>query len=50
MNADVNGSANIGRKHDERIFPEGMDTSYLYGTVVAMTYRDILMESQKRKK
>ena len=50
MNADVNGAANIGRKYEERIFPEDMDTSYLYGTVKALTYTDILQESQKRTK
>ena len=42
MNADINGAANTGRKYDSRIFPEGMDYSYLYRTVRAVTYRDIL--------
>ena len=46
MNADINGAANIGRKYDKRIFPEGMDCGYLYGTVKAMTYKDILCASQ----
>lgn len=46
MNADVNGSANIGRKRDERIFPEGMDFSYLHSEVKAMTHRDVMNESR----
>ena len=46
MNADINGAANTGRKYDSRIFPEGMDYSYLYRTVRAVTYRDILGASQ----
>ena len=33
INADINGSLNIGCKYDSRIFPEGKDYSYLYGTV-----------------
>ena len=45
MNADINGAANTGRKYDKRIFPEGMDCGYLYGTVKAMTYKDILRAS-----
>jgi putative transposase len=47
LNADINGSANIGRKYDARIFPEGMDYGYLYGTVRAMRYDDILAESRR---
>ena len=47
LNADINGSANIGRKYDERIFPEDMDCSYLYGTVKAVRYDDILEESHR---
>ena len=50
MNADINGAANTGRKYDKRIFPEGMDCGYLYGTVKAMTYKDILRASQNRNK
>ena len=50
MNADINGAANTGRKYDERIFPEGMDCGYLYGTVKAVTYKDILRESQERNR
>lgn len=49
MNADVNGSCNIGRKYNERVFPKDLDTGYLYKTVKAMTYKDILMESHKAK-
>lgn len=49
INADVNGSCNIGRKYDERVFPKDLDTGYLYKTVKAMTYKDILLESQKAK-
>ena len=45
MNADINGSVNIGRKYDEQIFPEGKDYSYLYGTVESVDYKDILRES-----
>ena len=33
-----------------RIFPEGMDCRYLYGTVKAVTYKDILCDSRRRKK
>ena len=47
LNADINGSANIGRKYDARIFPEGMDYGYLYGAVRAMRYDDILAESRR---
>ena len=47
MNADVNGSVNIGRKYDERIFPKDKDYSYLYGTVESMDYKDILRESRR---
>ena len=50
MNADINGAANTGRKYDRRIFPEGMDCGYLYGTVKAVTYKDILCASRRRKK
>ena len=50
MNADINGAANTGRKYDKRIFPEGMDCGYLYGTVKAMTYKDILCASRNRNK
>ena len=50
MNADINGAANTGRKYDKRIFPEGMDCRYLYGTVKAVTYKDILCASRRRKK
>ena len=50
MNADLNGAANTGRKYDGRIFPEGMDTEYLYHTVRPMTYRDILRASRERNK
>ena len=47
MNADINGSVNIGRKYDERIFPKDKDYSYLYGTVESMSYKDILKESHR---
>ena len=47
MNADINGSVNIGRKYDERIFPKDKDYSYLYGTVESMDYKDILRESRR---
>ena len=50
MNADINGAANTGRKYDRRIFPEGMDCGYLYGTVKAVTYKDILCASRRRNK
>ena len=49
MNADINGAANTGRKYDKRIFPEGMDCGYLYGTVKSMTYRDILCASGRSR-
>lgn len=45
MSADINGSANIGRKYDECIFPKDKDYSYLYGAVESMSYKDILKES-----
>ena len=48
MNADINGAANTGRKYDKRFFPEGMDCGYLYGTVKAVTYKDILRASRRR--
>ena len=47
LNADINGSANIGRKYDARIFPEGMDYGYLYGAVRAMRHDDILAGSRR---
>ena len=47
MNADINGSVNIGRKYDERIFPVNKDYSCLYGTVESMDYKDILRESYR---
>ena len=47
MNADINGSVNIGRKYDERIFPVDKDYSYLYGTVESVDYKDILRESRR---
>ena len=50
LNADINGAANIGRKYDERIFPRQSDDSYLYGTVVSMTCRDVLRKSQETKR
>ena len=50
MNADINGAANTGRKYNKRIFPGGMDCGYLYGTVKAVTYKDILCDSRRRKK
>jgi hypothetical protein len=50
MNADINGAVNTGRKYDERIFPAGMDCSYLYGKVRAVTYKDILKASQDHNK
>ena len=50
MNADINGAVNTGRKHEERIFPEGRDYGYLYGPVKAMTYKDILRASRNRNK
>ena len=50
MNADINGAVNTGRKYNESIFPEGMDCDYLYGTVKAMTYKDILCAGQENHK
>ena len=50
INADVNAAANTGRKYDERIFPEGTDFGSLYGTVKAMTFRDVLLAGQEWKK
>ena len=50
INADINGSANIGRKYDGRIFPEGQDYSCLCGTVKAMRYGSILEESHRYHK
>ena len=50
MNADINGAVNTGRKYNESIFPEGMDCGYLYGTVKAMTYKDILSAGQENHK
>ena len=50
MNADINGAANTGRKYDKRIFPEEMDCGYLYETVKAVTYKDILCASRSRNK
>ena len=47
MNADINGSVNIGRKYNERIFPVDKGYSYLYGTVESMNYKDILRESNR---
>lgn len=47
INADINGSANIGRKYDGHIFPEGQDYGYLCGTVKAMRYKGILEESHR---
>ncbi len=47
LNADINGSANIGRKCDARIFPEGMDYGYLYGAVRVMRHDDILAGSRR---
>jgi len=47
INADVNGSANIGRKYNEEVFADVKDIGYLYKTVKAMTYRDILDVSHK---
>ncbi len=50
LNADINGAANIGRKHDRRIFPERMEYGYLYDTVISLTYKDILRISQSRNR
>ena len=50
MNADINGAVNTGRKYNESIYPEGMDCGYLYGTVKAMTYKDILSAGQRNHK
>nr|MCR4894061.1 hypothetical protein [Eubacteriales bacterium] len=47
INADINAAVNIGRKYDERIFPEDDDCEYLYGTVLSMTVRDVLRASQE---
>ena len=43
-------SNGMGRKYDKRIFPEGMDCRYLYGTVKAVTHKDILCASRSRNK
>ena len=50
MNADINGAVNTGRKYNGSIYPEGMDCGYLYGTVKAMTYKDILSAGQRNHK
>ena len=47
INADINAAVNIGRKYDERIFPEDDDCEYLYGTVLSVTVRDVLRASQE---
>ncbi len=50
MNADVNGSLNIGRKYDERIFPKDLNTDLVYQTVIPMRYNDIIRESMRYHK
>ena len=50
INADVNGAANIARKHDPLIFPKGMSADYICGTVVAVKHSDILRISQEYKR
>ena len=50
LNADINAAANTGRKYDGRIFPEGMDCGYLYGTVRAVTYKDVLRKSLRNNR
>ena len=46
----VGAAANTGRKYDGRIFPEGMDCGYLYGTVRAVTYKDVLRKSLRNNR
>ncbi len=50
MNADINGAVNTGRKYHEEIFPAGMDCGYLYETVKALTYKDIMCISRNRNR
>lgn len=50
LNADVNGSANIGRKYDERIFSDVKDLSYLYGNIAVITHADIAGKSACKTK
>ena len=50
INADVNGAANIARKHNPLIFPEGMSADYICGTVIAVKHSDILRISQEYKR
>jgi len=49
INADVNGAANIARKHNPLIFPRGMSADYICGTVIAVKHSDILRISQEYK-
>ena len=46
LNADVNGSANIGRKYNPMIFQKDMDDSYLYATVQSLKHTDIIKYSR----
>ena len=50
INSDVNGAANIARKHNPLIFPKGMSTDYICGTVIAVKHSDILRISQEYKR
>ena len=50
INADVNGAANIARKHNPLIFPKGMPLDYVCGTVMAVKHSDILRISQEYKR
>ena len=50
INADVNGAANIARKHNPLIFPKGMSADYICGTVMAVKHSDILRISQEYKR
>ena len=50
INADVNGAANIARKHNPLIFPKGMSADYICGTVSAVKHSDILRISQEHKR
>ena len=50
INSDVNGAANIARKHNPLIFPKGMSTDYICGTVIAVKHSDILRINQEYKR
>ena len=49
INADVNGSCNIGRKAEPGLFDQVKDFSYLYKTVRVLTYKDFYKLGHGRK-